>query len=365
MNADVKAAQARGVSDKVMGIQFLRALAATMVVLSHLFERLAKRDIIDPALMQTIWVFGGYGVHIFFAVSGYVIFYASRNHFQGSTKNALIFLGKRLIRIYPLYFIMTLVYLGFAFLTKHEVSQPIDILKSLLFVPYVNYMGLMMPVYMLGWTLNYEMFFYLVFALALLLPKKQAVLGLVGTFFAFSLFGTFYVWAQGVNPMVELAQFYTNPVLLFFIAGLLSVYLKDTSLEGAVLANNFLNLLISIVFVALGMVFHAHVWASSLCVFIFVRVSTRIDYTRLMPIWLARKIQSVGDASYSLYLTHSFFLGFIVIGIGKFIHMSAIAVPICILLALAVCIPVAGCCYRFIERPLLERGNRWLKSISG
>jgi len=97
---------------------------------------------------------------------------------------------------------------------------PEHILASLFFVPHYNpsYPGKIFPVLVPGWTLNYEMFFYLVFAICLFLPARLRLAGLVGTLGALVAAG----WIAAVSSPVAVT--YTNPLLLEFLAGVLIGY---------------------------------------------------------------------------------------------------------------------------------------------
>src|SRR5262249_39672775 len=147
-------------------LQALRAVAALSVVLYHI-------DFIGR---------GAFGVDIFFVLSGFIICHvtaADRQHF----------LLKRLIRIVPLYWARTLVVCALALAAPRLLQTTSDswmgLLKSLFFIPYEKESGRVYPVLFLGWTLNYEMFFYVVFSIALALRPALAPLLSAGVLAAF------------------------------------------------------------------------------------------------------------------------------------------------------------------------------------
>lgn len=128
--------------EKILSIQFLRGIGAIMVVLCH-----------------TSFANGGTGVEIFLIISGFVAMYSTKN----SVENYWI---KRIIKIVPLYWLVTMVTGFFVYITpqlfrSYEVSLEY-LMKSLLFIPY-EHSGILQPLLGVGWTLNYEMFFYLIF----------------------------------------------------------------------------------------------------------------------------------------------------------------------------------------------------------
>ena len=106
---------------------------------------------------------------LFFVISGFVIFSLTEHQVIGPRR----FLLDRLARIAPLYWLATLlaftaVSLGLPLYGCS--SDPLLLLKSLLFIPAYSPNGHLWPTLLLGWTLNYEMFFYLLFAVFLCLP---------------------------------------------------------------------------------------------------------------------------------------------------------------------------------------------------
>src|SRR5207237_5929129 len=90
-----------------------------------------------------------------------------------------MFLGRRIARIVPIYWTVTTIYLAVALsapsLLNSEFLGAGGVLASYLFIPVTRPDGLVQPLYGLGWTLNYEMFFYVLFSLAVAWPRRRAV----------------------------------------------------------------------------------------------------------------------------------------------------------------------------------------------
>lgn len=162
-------------------IQALRAFAAIAVVFGHaqteaLSLAATKMGGFVPLLVE--WT--GVGVDLFFVISGFVMVYASQKLFA-LKGGAATFLYRRLARIAPLYWGVTtfflLVMLVSPVLLSSGAPTVQEIVKSYLFIPYAkDGAEMMQPVYKLGWTLNYEMSFYVIFALLIGLPRQIAVL---------------------------------------------------------------------------------------------------------------------------------------------------------------------------------------------
>src|ERR1039457_1883087 len=185
----------------VHSIQHLRAVAALMVVAFHaIVSRWNAPQVEDLAL----------GVDIFFVISGYIMMATTRTMRPGE------FAYKRLVRIVPMYWLMTAVLLaavGIHFF-RHTVVTPQYVTKSFLFIPYIGREGILAPLLGPGWTLNVEMFFYLIFTAALLLPYRLR-LPTVG-----ALFVTMVVAGAFVHMTTPALWLYTRPRLLEFVIGM-------------------------------------------------------------------------------------------------------------------------------------------------
>ena len=202
-------------------IQTLRGLAALMVVCEHI----------------RFLACGAFGVDIFFCISGFMIMYTTHHSTEG-------FFRKRLIRIVPFYYLMTLgVYLMLvlfpSMFQQTRASLP-QLLKSLLFIPFDMGNGVLQPLVRIGWTVNCEMFFYLLFGLAFHISHKYRGIICAGLLLACTGLGALLsggnTWIGeslvGENEMVSslLAPvfFYGNPVMLEFGLGILSYYVMRT-----------------------------------------------------------------------------------------------------------------------------------------
>ena len=191
-------------------MQFLRALAAIAVTLSHIMGDVVYHG--GPSLFP--WYYAGAaGVDLFFVISGFVMVYASRNLFAARGAPA-VFLWRRLTRIVPLYWVATGVYalvqIGQG---KWGVVRPDLVLASLVFWPYSDAEGLHLPVYSIGWTLDCEMFFYLAFALGLPFRRRLGVPLVAGGLLGLVLLGTLVTLPQ---PL----RFLANPILVDFLLGM-------------------------------------------------------------------------------------------------------------------------------------------------
>jgi exopolysaccharide production protein ExoZ len=316
---------------KLNGIQWLRALAAIIVVAFHASGR-----------WNYNFGIGQYGVDIFFVISGFIMWGVA-----SSPISPIDFLRDRIARIVPIYWLATAVLtLGGALGLFPKLSASIvQILCSLLFIPYPDGRGIIWPTLSQGWTLNYEMFFYVVFSAILMLPKYFRSAALLVSFSILAAIGV--VW----NSNIAAITFYTRPIILEFALGVLI---------GQYFTRNTLDRKLGILFVAagllcfvlggLGMIHGPQVLVfgipATLLISGFIALEqsgTRFDF---------RPLVFLGDASYSIYLFHTFAISvavrFLPRGLG-------VADPIVgTLLGVTV-----GCvAYWLVERPLVGRLRR-------
>lgn len=180
-------------------IQALRGITALFIVLEHI----------------RFLNCGAFGVDIFFCISGFMIMFSTH-------RDTACFLRKRLIRILPLYYLMTagtfLLLVLFPGMFEQTKANPAFLLKSLLFIPFDIGGGVLQPLMRIGWTINCEIFFYFVFFIAMHISHRFR--GLICGLF---LCGITAVTAILPSPPAVLA-FYGNPVMLEFLFGIAAYY---------------------------------------------------------------------------------------------------------------------------------------------
>ncbi|MDE8346118.1 MAG: acyltransferase, partial [Acidocella sp.] len=209
-----------GRSGFLPNLQGLRALAAASVAFSHIAHD-ALQNTAHPShvvgMVSALMPWGA-GVDIFFVISGFVIVHASAPLFATGHSGLLTFLQRRLARIVPLYWLMTAAFLAVLWLGHSAIHGDIGgwryIIASFLFIPWPRPDGLMEPAFGLGWTLNFEMFFYLVFTPFLWLPRHLALPGAITAFAIFVAIGHFHPFT---TPCLA---FWSQPIILEFCTGM-------------------------------------------------------------------------------------------------------------------------------------------------
>lgn len=199
----------------IFSIQALRAVAALAVVIAHAQTDLTQRAGLIDALPNLEWCKAG--VDVFFVVSGFIMVYSSEPLF-GKPSGPRTFFTRRLVRIVPLYWLVTTSYLAiaaFAPALQHKNYSLSMILASYLFIPARSPDGLIEPIVGQGWTLNYEMLFYLVFAFSVAASRRAAV-----SIVALVLISA--VWmGQRLAPLPIVFDYWSNEIVLEFVFGML------------------------------------------------------------------------------------------------------------------------------------------------
>jgi exopolysaccharide production protein ExoZ len=286
-------------------IQCLRGVAALLVVFFHA-QTAASLRLAGTSLLhgfQSPAQVGSIGVDIFFVISGFIMVHVSRDRFgrRGATTE---FLARRVIRIVPLYWLATILMVVLLL----AVPRAFDTLRfdlrnavaSFLFLPTTNSAGEMVPLLGVGWTLSYEMLFYVVFASLLWTSLRTSLVASGLLFAAAAIAGR--LWPQAGPTGVML----TSDRFLEFFAG---ECVAAWSLRGRPLTPRAARLLL-----ALGIsVLIAHVFfgeldavplltvAAPAAALVMALVSLEMRELLRFPRWLQR----IGDESYSLYLSHS------------------------------------------------------------
>lgn len=352
--------ESRGVGKRpvLASVQALRAVAALFVVLMHMQLQRNGVDVFAHPLLGIFKEIGGFGVDLFFAISGFIMIVTNWNHFARPAAGWR-FLQHRAIRIYPAYWFATLPIL-LVFLSARDrvmtghVSGKTDLWATLLLYPQpVDHV--LLPV---SWTLVFELTFYLIFA-GFLAMKRRYLLPSLGIWFAIQL-GLWLAFATSPNPYLKYAA---TALPIEFIFGILA---------GMAYLNRRMPW--SGVALPLGVSLIAAVWIDSVVVghmpfdeslgrVIFFGIPAALILYGMVGAEMREAIRvpaalvALGNASYALYLWHFSIIGALRLIVVRLHPFGRVAEAFVLGGSLAIVVGISLAVYRFVEKPLTRALN--------
>jgi exopolysaccharide production protein ExoZ len=342
-------------------IQFMRAVAAYAVVCHHIIFTL--NDYVFPSehiARRIIFNAGAFGVDLFFAISGFVM----AEIISKPDVRPLAFAGHRIARIIPTYWLLTCVAsVAIFFGLSLFGSPPIDVesvSRSLFFIPQFQDSGeVRPPILFVGWSLNYEMFFYALLTCVLFVPNAALWWPLV--------------WAVLLVFMVA-ANFTENAVVKYY--GSVRVF---EFAVGALVWRivRYIRLPRSVAFAVIGIavlillavpvtdqdaVETIQMWSALSAVLLMSALS--LEFSGVTAGWDWAQFQ--GDASYSVYLIHPFVLQIVAkaaVESGLTHGFLGQSVTVLVMLGAVAC--VASGFYVGVEKPLARWARRFVNRAIG
>jgi len=283
----------------IHSIQALRGVAALMVVFFHATEVLKTAGC--PAIYESFRIWGAMGVDIFFCISGFIMVHViSKN--LGRKGYAREFLIKRFWRVMPLYWIYTV--LAFLFYNFFWGASKAHLLQSFLFTSMFT--DSFFPILRVGWTLFFEMVFYLVCFLLMCLKKKT--LFLIGCMAALGVL-PFVVEQLGIGATDIGIQFFFIEILYGVIVGI--VYGALHRIPNGVAMGVFT---VSILLISPPVANWLFEWATATFRFVVwgipcsLLVFSALYLERAFHPRIPALLLGLGNSSYTLFLAHQIIL---------------------------------------------------------
>lgn len=338
-------------------VQALRAVGVILVVIFHSLGMWTERVIHNPA--HPYWQNGSAGVDLFFVISGFVMVVATRS-LTTQPDGWWIFVKRRVRRIVPLYWGLTSLKLCAMLLIPammlHTAPGIANIVCSYLFIPARTLGGTIHPVLPVGWTLNYEMLFYTLFALALFL-QAGLLRFLVPVLVSLAIVGL--IRADDWPAFTTLA----DEIVLEFLFGIcaafailrgwrltLPVALAVLALASVALLTDPLGPVIGVAHGFGRQDLRTITFGIPALAIVFASASIEGWARRILP----RVVLVTGDASYSIYLAHGFALPVVGILLAHLHPPAAHTALAAVGLGMAGSLIAGFMTYRVIERPLLK-----------
>lgn len=328
------------------GINAARAISCLLIVFYHITQYLEANGLPIWYPLKTP------GLHLFIVISGFMLVYTTRENDTGGR-----FLLKRLARIVPLYWTLTLCVIlmaswrGWLFpgtdLSLHGIAS------SLFFVPSENFVGHIHPILFTGWTLNYIVLSYALFAVAMFAPFKYRPYVAVALLVAFMMMAS-----QTPDPVMR--RFWTDPFLLELIAGMAAAMLikKASVLQWASRYSMWPLIIISgivlLVASAWPMTEVERALSCGLSAGVFVFALALRDVQRHAA--KEGPLQPVARLSYSIYLVHPLVIPLVGLVIAGRLGWPELEIFAIVVASFAITIVVSSFTYSVIE----ERAAAWV-----
>lgn len=336
-------------------IQALRGIAALMVLFFHMHPHWDLVPLLSYTSALTRWGFSG--VDIFFALSGFVVYRSAQRSIP--VRGIWPFVKKRLLRIYLGYWpVLLLIALTTVFVYQGSLPPLRKMVFSTLLL-YPNIWDNWLPP---AWSLTMEIYFYMWIALIALLPQRHQIKAIVGLMVLIGAWGVGWLIADkpGVFSGQQPLRYWLTGLGLEFLAGALMAHVYER--KGAMFQSVGVTVPVSILLMAAGVgigmtsPYFDRVEIMRAASFGVMGISALVvgltlERTRHKPpAWMV----VVGNASYSLYLLHTFLLD----ASGKirgYLGLTSHTALLCFMLALPVMIVLLSLLwYRWVEKPIMK-----------
>ena len=324
---------------QISQIQILRFFSALFVSFYHFgFLDALGRD-------HDIWFVNG--VYIFYAISGFVILLSTE-------KGISHFMTKRLIRLLPLYWFLTVItYIAMLILPAVFPYKPtiVELFKSLFFIPYAHQSTSManavFPIVSMGHTVQTTMLFYVIFWLAAKLSHRYR--GVITSL----VLGAVVVSGFIFKPTDIILKFYTRPDAIYFIVGILVYYFCKCEYLKINVNNTLVSVFVIILFLG-SMCTHVR-WIVSIQIFFMMFLL--VQYVKVSENKMNRAFFELGNWSFSYFLIHLYFVRFAEVFGGIDFTIKAV---LCDVIAVVVAWAVSKVLYILIEQRLTNKLKGYL-----
>ena len=337
-------------AERLLGIQAARGGAAILVTVYHGGSMVSLPQYVGYNPTGEWFRFGHAGVDFFFVLSGFIIYFVHRGDF-GRPERLGRYLWRRVTRVYPMYWLLTLVVVALALASPggHHAMDFWYMVKSVLLLPQIGE-----PMLGVGWTLVYEVFFYTMFAVAI----ANGAAGVV----AFGVWAGLLVLGLMVYYPVYALQFASSSYHFQFFIGMAVAF---AVMRWGFPVPRLIAVIGGVAFLAVGLAENAGAfeWAGTASQILFglaagviiggLASAERAGALRAGPVaaWL-------GAISYVLYLSHVIVIGLTARALGIVGVVQVLPGWIVLVATTLTALAVAGGLHRYVERPVLAWARR-------
>ena len=341
---------------KIYNLQALRGIAILLVLFYHIIPIEGKYNS-SFIVVSDIFKIGKIGVDIFFVISGFIMAIVTKNYFKDKNK-FFKFIYLRFIRIYPLYWFYTILLLPILFLKPEWINSSqnghVDLISSIFLFPSET-----LPLIMVGWSLIHEIYFYIVFSGLILLINRSKLLLYTLFWLAIIIISNNIIDTN--SPLINLI---INPLTVEFILGvLIGIYFSKYKYK-----IKFPKILLFLLFIYLLLIpsiyelEKIHDWSRILIygVASFFIVFLSIEIERQGTIF-NKYLIIIGNASYSIYLSHLLTLNVIAKIFNIFLVESYFYELLMVFTMISISLIWGLISYKYIEIPIINYTKKIIK----
>lgn len=273
---------------EIHNLQIVRGIAAMLVVTNHLWG----------SVFGGVFKFnGGLGVDIFFVLSGFLMVLTQRE-----TRGPFSFFAGRVGRIYPMYILVSLPLI----IMMVEIDNPFKLLSNLFLIPTYGTLQHRLandP----AWTLVYEMIFYVMFSVSLLISRKRVTACIIVCLMLITSVAifTFYIPPQPRFGWINIGYILGDNLLIDFGMGcVLALAYERVNITKRVNFNVFIIAVIAVMYISLMYISGARIVKFGFPALLIISLAI---YSRGGNGIIYKGLYIIGNASYSIYLSHLYF----------------------------------------------------------
>ena len=319
----------------------MRFFAASLVLVTHVR---GAYDHLGP--------FGAFGVDVFFVLSGFIISYIT----EADTR---YFILRRVVRIVPLYWFFTICILTIALMfpgiLRSTQFDLIHFVSSMFFFPYWTEATSFSPLLKLGWTLNHEMLFYVLFFLSMRISHRFRELVCASLLLCIVLAATL-IPSSNINPI----EFYGGGIALEFALGMaVAVIYRNENMKavcdriGAFASSFLVFAAVCVFFIVSGKtdpsngILRCCFWGGTATLVLMSVLTVERHISNTLTGRTRKWALFLGEVSYPLYLVHMYVLA-MCSRVFKFLDLNALML---FLVVLVVSVTISAMINRFLDFP--------------
>ncbi len=338
--------------NRLYNLDYLRGLAAFGIMIYHYLSWTIGVFEADTFMGRV----GLYGVSIFYVLSGLTLYYVYYDKMKPSRQNIVDFLKKRVLRIFPLLWLVTIL----AILLSRKIPDFSDLFLNLTglfgFVKWQTYFSAG------AWSIGNELVFYVFFPFFILFSKSFKPLFIILSVLIFSLY-LYFAYSE-LNPNMVLGDqwgVFVNPlnqVFLFLGGFLIGLLFNKTKINNSTIVTLLIFGLGLFAFIpaqgnAINLVTGENRLLFTFCCLLICFCFYKLTFK--FPVIIHKPLTLLGEASYSVYLLHPIIYDLV----GRFRnHTFHFHESVRLILSVCITLVVAYFTYEYFEKYFMKLGKQ-------